>query len=150
MKTPQNPKPSSNMQLALSALGGIFALNCLAAANTIAQTRLAPPLEAFPAIFAGLGLAAFFWPLLRWGNKVGYAGAIVVGVLSLAWPLLVLGGVTGKLAATVPLSPVGILTYMAMPVILIGSTVLAWRETAATTDRATTAEHAPSMASPTN
>jgi hypothetical protein len=121
---PSNPKH----QLAVSALGAIFALNCLAAVNTIAQTKLAPPLEVFPAIFAGIGLAAFFLPLLRWRNPVGYAGAIVVAILSLTWPLLVLGGVVGRLSATVTLSPVGILTYMAMPVVLIVSTVLAWRE----------------------
>lgn len=120
-------------QLAVSALFAILSLNALAAANTIAQTRIAPPLEVFPAIFGGLGLAAFFLPLLWWRHPAGYVGAVGVGALTLAWPLLVLGGVTGELSATVPLSPVGILTYLSMPVILIGATFASWREDASTT-----------------
>ena len=120
--------PKLMHQIAISAQLGLLVLYAVAAANTIARTRIAPPLEVFPAIFAGLGLAAFFLPLLWWRTSAGFVGALVVAGFALAWPLLVLSGAAGELGATVPLSPVGILTYMALPIVLAVSGGLAWRD----------------------
>lgn len=125
---PTRQNPNLKFQVTICSIAAIFVLNCVAAGNTIAQTRIAPPLEIFPAIFAVLGWLAFTIPLLWWRSNAGFVGAIGAALLALTWPLLVLSGAAGELAATVPLSPMGILTYMVMPIILLVSSVLAWRE----------------------
>jgi hypothetical protein len=138
---------TSARQVAVAALVAILFLNVLAAANTIAQTRIAPPIEVFPAIFADVGWSAFTLPLLLWRSRVGYASAVAVGALSLTWPFLVLLGFVGELGPSVTLSPLGILTYLSLPLVLITASVLASRGAApaATASRLPTpapAEHA--------
>jgi hypothetical protein len=123
--------------IAISALVALLALNVLAAANTIAQTPIAPPIDVFPAIFADVGWTAFALPLLWWRHRAGYAAAIAVALLSLTWPFLVLFGIVGELGASVALSPLGIATYLALPLVLLVATVrAAWRPRSTTPSRA--------------
>ncbi len=73
-------------------------------------------------------LGAFFLPLLWWRTTVGYVGAIILGILGLgaatteAIEFADAGALSGELLYTIIIP-----TYV-FALLLIGSSVLAWRE----------------------
>ena len=77
------------------------------------------------ALFAVLG--AFFLPFLWWRTTVGYVGAVIVGIIGLVGQT----GAAATMAAAGALSRdlyLIIIPHLVFALLLIGSSLLAWRE----------------------
>ena len=72
-------------------------------------------------------LAAFFLPFLWWRTTVGYVGAVIVGILALGGQTLSLIAVSAAGALAGELYII-IIPQFVFALLLIGSSVLAWRE----------------------
>ena len=76
-------KPSTEIQLALSSLGGLIILESVLLGSLWAQIQPHPPARVGPFIAASLCLAVVSLPLFWWRNKTGYITAMLVGLLGL-------------------------------------------------------------------
>ena len=74
-----------------------------------------------------VALDAFFLALLWWRTTVGYVGALVMGSISFAGDTAAIIAIAGEGALTVGIGVVIIPTFV-ISLLLIGSSVLAWRE----------------------
>ena len=113
-------------QVAISSLIGTLVLDGYLLVMILTKVPTAPTSEALPLVGTGLLWASFTLPLLLWGNKAGYAGAIVVGAIHLIGPLIAAAGddLGGRALAT----PLLVVTYLMLAVALVSSSAIAWRE----------------------
>ncbi len=113
-----------SLKVAIAMLVGITFESSFAAGVTAAQIAIAPPLGAVPFFVLNATYAVVFLPLLWWRHTAGYVGAIGVGAFSILTLLLLLSGSLGEFT---PGNPLGPLTLFVLAVILIVSTIKAWR-----------------------
>lgn len=121
----EQPNLSPNLKVAIAMLTGILVESGFVVGIAIAQAGIGPPLQAVPFFVLNATYAAVFLPLLWWRHTAGYVGAIGVGAFSILILVLVL---TGQFAEFVPANPLGPLTLLVLALILIFSTVKAWKE----------------------
>ncbi len=120
-------KPSSYLQVALAslafvAIGSVLVLYVLA--NQLMVAVL--PATAVPLISLVIALAFLSLPLLWWRNTAGYISAIVFAILAIVNMLFgVLDVIDENLAQE---ALIMIIPGIIMSVVLIGSTIAAWRE----------------------
>jgi hypothetical protein len=121
-------KPSSNLQVALSMMVGtiVFLVASLVIVLTGLVSSSMGTLTATIVLAVMIVLYFTFLPLLWWRNKAGYTGAIVLAIIA---SLSTLYGVYEALTGIIPIEfaladTIGLI----MSIILIASSVAAWRE----------------------
>ncbi len=120
-------KPSSYLQVALASLAFVAigtVLSLYALANQLIEAVL--PDMAVPFLILVIAVAFFALPTLWWRNTAGYISAIVFAVLAIVNMLLATLDVIDENVAQEAL--LVIIPGIIMSVVLIGSTIAAWRE----------------------
>ncbi len=120
-------KPSSYLQVALGSLAFVAigtVLTLYAIANQLIVAVL--PDMAVPFLILVIAIAFFALPTLWWRNTAGYISAIVFAVLAIVNTLLAIVDVIDENVAQEAL--IIIIPGLIMSVVLIGSTIAAWRE----------------------
>lgn len=121
-------KPSSNLQVALSSLGGFIVISSISVAALLARAPPHPPAQMGPLIGTSIALAFVFMPLLWWRHRAGYAGSVVVGILGivlyLVGPLMDIQSFLAEEIAALPAIMVG----SVLSVVIVISSVAASRE----------------------
>lgn len=123
-------KPSSRLQVAFSMLVGLIVIYILATAFLMSGLAT-PPIGLIAAISTQaviLVLAFIFLPLLWWRNKVGYIGAMVVGISATINALIALSDALA--GATPGEGLLVIMPWLVISVVLIASSAATWREKA--------------------
>ncbi len=120
-------KPSSYLQVALASLVFVaigFVLTLYALANQLVVAVL--PATAVPFIVVIIAVAFFALPTLWWRNTAGYISAIVFAILAIVNMFLAILDVIDENVAQEAL--IAIIPGIIMSVVVIGSTIAAWRE----------------------
>lgn len=115
--------------VSLALLVGIIVLGSSVFLVAVLQAPIGPPIEAAP-LFTWNTTAASVAIVLLWqDNKYGYAASVLTGLLVLVSLALIGMGAYGSIQPGS--SPLGPLSYAALAIALIGTTVAAWREQSA-------------------
>jgi hypothetical protein len=118
-------KNLSAKDAALAVLMGIVGISSGIALATLIQVPVAPPIQALPLPVVNIAWALVFYHLIRHDVRVGYYGAIVLGVSVITLPLLVFFGLLGEAPPVVPAHFAGVTTDMVFGVSLIVASVRA-------------------------
>lgn len=132
MAEPSAPAPTLRStqwrEVSLALLVGIIVLGSSVFLVTVVQAPIGPPIEAAP-LFVWNTTAASIAIVLVWQDtKYGYAASVLTGLLVLISLGLIGMGVYGGIQPGS--SPLGPLSYAALAIALIGTTVAAWRDQA--------------------
>lgn len=111
--------------VSLALLVGVIVLGTGVFLVAVLQAPIGPPVEAVPLFVWNTTAASVALVLLWQENKYGYAASIGAGVLVLLSLALIGLGVYGSINPGS--SPLGPLSYAALAIALLGSTVAAWR-----------------------
>lgn len=116
-------------EVSIAILVGIIVLGSSVFLVTVLQAPIGPPIETTP-LFTWNTTAASVAIVLLWqNNRYGYAASVLTGLLVITSLGLIGFGVYGSIKPGS--SPLGPLSYGALALALIGTTVAAWREQAA-------------------
>lgn len=116
--------------VALALLVGIIVLGSSVFLVTVLQAPIGPPIEAVPLFVWNTTAASVALVLLWQDHTFGYAASILTGILVIISIALIGMGVYGGVKPGS--SPLGPLSYVALAIGLIVTTVLAWRGRSAT------------------
>jgi len=117
-------KPRATSQGMISSLIGLIALNCAMLGALFAQVPPNPPGKFGPYITTTIALAIVSVSLVFWRNKIGYMSSIIVGLMC----LLSLGPQKFLSEPTANLLAPAIILGSILSVVLIVSSIMAWRE----------------------
>ncbi|MFQ5761737.1 MAG: hypothetical protein ACE5PO_01765 [Candidatus Bathyarchaeia archaeon] len=117
-------KPSSSLQVALSAMVATIVMGGIVVSAFFAQVPNSPPEIAAVLAASAMLLGLMFLPLMWWRNRAGYIGAIGVGIFTLIQGVI---GLAGNIPASNPVVAVEIVALV-ISVVLIVSSAAAWRE----------------------
>lgn len=109
----------------LAMLAGIIVLGTGVYFVTILEAPIGPPVEAAPLFVWTTTAAVMAFVLLRRGHPLGYPAGIVTGLLVVTAMALIGSGAYEPVGASS--SPLGPLSYLALGLGVIATTVAAWR-----------------------
>ncbi|QIO24530.1 hypothetical protein [Haloarcula sp. JP-L23] len=112
-------------EVSLALLVGIIVLGSSVFLVTVVQAPIGPPIETAPLFVWNTAAASIALVLLWQDTKYGYAASVLTGLLVLISLSLIGTGVYGRIQPGS--SPLGPLSYAALAIALIGTTVAAWR-----------------------
>lgn len=115
-------------EVSLALLVGIIVLGSSVFLVTVVQAPIGPPIEAAPLFVWNTTAASVAIVLLWQDTKYGYAASVLTGLLVLISLGLIGTGVYGRVQPGS--SPLGPLSYAALAIALLGTTVAAWRDQA--------------------
>ena len=116
--------PSWKHQLALASFLGLLASFVVRLLIPVYLEAIGPTLQFFIAL--GVVVMSFFLPFLWWRTTNGYINAVIAGIIGVATSV---GGLIRVPAGELPVESYLILIpALLFSLLLIGSSVLAWRE----------------------
>ena len=116
--------PSWKQQLAVASLVAIFAGFVVRLLIPGYFTAAGLPAAAPFGVASFAVYAAFFLPFLWWRSPIGYIGAVIVGIIALVGQL----AQAGPLVEAAVESYIVIIPHIVFALLLIGASVLAWRD----------------------
>lgn len=118
--------PSQWHQVTAGLLGGLTVASVLFAHIAVVQTPgLDPPPETAALFIVAATVASIGYLLVRQGSAVGYLIGVLTGVVILAEVGFVISGAYGPAGPAT--NPVGPAVYLLLSVVVIVSSILAWR-----------------------
>lgn len=127
-----------NKFFTLSALLGAIGMNIGIGISTAFEVEVAPPVVTLPIMVTNVAWAMMFFFLIKNDIRLGYLGAIAVGISTFLLPVMIFFSVFGPGPEIRPTHFIGVPSDIAFGIILVRTGFRGWRSFSENVNQSTT------------